>query len=105
MLEVKRYRDEDKVTYLHVQICKYRNIGKSLWKKIEVELRWHDGILSEFKLMILSRFYIYSYIGFIKLIHFLRIMPTHVGKPVERDGWIITTSHMAMGSKVDCVSK
>jgi hypothetical protein len=32
-------------------------------KKIGVKLRWHACMLREFKLVILSGFYLYSYIG------------------------------------------
>jgi hypothetical protein len=42
---------------MHVEICKYKNVGRSLCKKIGVKL-WHDYMFSEFKLMTLSGSYI-----------------------------------------------
>jgi hypothetical protein len=36
---------------------------EDLYIKIVVKLRWHACILREFKLMTLSRFYLYNYIG------------------------------------------
>jgi hypothetical protein len=36
----KKIRGEAEVTCLHVEIYKYRNIGGSLCKKIEVKLGW-----------------------------------------------------------------
>jgi hypothetical protein len=49
------------VACLDVEICKYINVRKSLCKMLGVKLRWHVCKLREFKLMILSEFYLYSY--------------------------------------------
>jgi hypothetical protein len=47
----------------HVKICKYRNVGGSLYKKICVKMMWHAYMLRELTLMLLSGFHLYSYIG------------------------------------------
>jgi hypothetical protein len=54
--------DETDVTYLHVEIYKYRNVSGSLCKKTEVKLRWHAYMFRELTLMIFNEFHLYSYI-------------------------------------------
>jgi hypothetical protein len=36
----KKIRGEAEVTCLHVEFCKYKNVGRPLCKKIEVKLWW-----------------------------------------------------------------
>jgi hypothetical protein len=43
---------------MHVEICKYKNVGRPLCKKIGVKVKWHDYMFREFKLMTLSGSYI-----------------------------------------------
>jgi hypothetical protein len=57
MLETlcEKNRGEVEVECLQVDICKYRNVGGSLCKRIVVKLMWHAHMLRDFKLISMEK--------------------------------------------------